>query len=185
MTRDETKSFMKRIKQHYQEFTIDNYKLEEWHRELKKYDFEDVNKKFEEHLQNETYGRDIPKIYFLTKYIKTIEEKEKAKQTIAKTRCFLCGKEMMNSEFDKHFDRCSSVDYFIRKYKQIYGEELEREKLMKMSDEAFDRNYEKLLNQVMKTSTDENEIKRIIYIFNPPKEPVDISKLIKINKEEQ
>ena len=64
MSIEETKNFMIRIKQHYQEFVMDNIKLNEWYSELKDYDYFEVNNKFEEHLRNEQYGNQIPKIGF-------------------------------------------------------------------------------------------------------------------------
>lgn len=184
MTREEVKQFMRRIKHHYQEFTVDEFRINEWNKALAKYDFDDVNNKLDEHLTNEEYGNQIPKVYFLTKFLRTIEQKEKAKSMVSSTRCFLCGEEMMTDKFDKHYERCSSVNYFIKKYKEIYDKVLERDKLMSMSDEAFNNNYEKLLKVILRTSDDENEIMRINFVFEPPEKPVDITKLVS-NKEEE
>ena len=66
MDKKETKKFMERIKSHYQEFIIDEFKFSEWHGKLKYYDAEDVNAKLDEHLSSEVYGEQIPKVYFLT-----------------------------------------------------------------------------------------------------------------------
>ena len=77
MTIKETNDFMERIKQHYQEFVIDDYKIEEWYKELKDYDYQEVNAKLEEHLRNEQYGTSIPKVYFLTKYLTKEKDKNK------------------------------------------------------------------------------------------------------------
>ena len=63
MTIQETKQFMTRIKQHYQEFVIDNYKIDEWYKELKSYDYDEVNKKLDEHLRNEQYGQYLKYIF--------------------------------------------------------------------------------------------------------------------------
>ena len=37
MEKKETINFMQRIKSHYQEFVIDDFKIAEWHKELTKY----------------------------------------------------------------------------------------------------------------------------------------------------
>lgn len=177
MTIQETANLLKRIKQHYQDFIIDEYKVEEWHSELKNYDANDVNKKLEEHLRNEQFGRAIPKVYFLTKYLKTTKEKEKIENRIEFVYCPLCKEEVRMSDFDKHYDRCCSVDYFIRQYEKYFGKKLSREQLMNMEQEKFDINYEKLLKHIQKSTTDEIEFKLVGYYFNPPKQ-VNISEVL-------
>ena len=65
MTKEQTKNLFRRIKSHYQEFTVDDFKVDEWHKELKDYDYDDVTKRFELHLNSEDYGQVIPKLWFL------------------------------------------------------------------------------------------------------------------------
>lgn len=77
LNKKETINFMERVKSHYQEFIIDDFKISEWYGKLKDYDAEDVNKKFDEHLGSEVYGDYIPKIMFLTKYLTPTKEKGK------------------------------------------------------------------------------------------------------------
>ena len=98
MTILETNEFMKRIKSHYQEFVIDEFKQDEWYKELKKYDYEDVSKKFEEHLRSETYGEYIPKLYFLTKYLIPSNKKGEIKEYTV--HCQICNKAVDYKEYD-------------------------------------------------------------------------------------
>ena len=179
MTREETKQFMKRIKQHYQEFMVDDFRVNEWYKALKNYDLDDVNDKLDEHLKNETYGNQIPKVYFIIKYLKTTEEKNNEKNKKAKLECPLCREWILMNDFDKHYEKCSSVNYFIKQYKKYYGKELDRNKLMAVSSELFEENYTKLLRCVQKSTEDENETKIIGYIFNSPNENVKIAELYK------
>ena len=109
MTKAEVNSFIKKIKAYYPYFSIDNEDmLDEWATRLKPYDKEDVYRKLEEHLQGDR-AEDIPKLHFITRYLKTIEEKEKAKDDYL-IRCNLCGKEMYLSHYDKeHYERCLMI----------------------------------------------------------------------------
>lgn len=79
MTKEQTKNLFRRIKSHYQEFTVDDFKVDEWHKELKDYDYDDVTKRFEFHLNSEDYGQVIPKLWFLKKGLITIGEKKESK----------------------------------------------------------------------------------------------------------
>ena len=84
MTIKETNQFMERIKSHYQEFIVDDFKIKEWHKELSKFDLEDVNKKLDEHLKSSEYGEYIPKLFFLTKYLIPSKDKGKIKHYVVK-----------------------------------------------------------------------------------------------------
>lgn len=57
MTKEQTKNLFRRIKSHYQEFTVDDFKVDEWYKELRDYDYDDVTKRFELHLNSEDYGQ--------------------------------------------------------------------------------------------------------------------------------
>ena len=81
MTKEQTKNLFRRIKSHYQEFTVDDFKVDEWYKELKDYDYDDVTKRFELHLNSEDYGQVIPKLWFLKKGLITIGEKKESQQT--------------------------------------------------------------------------------------------------------
>ena len=166
MTKQELKDFMQRIKSHYQEFIIDDYKMNEWYKELKDYDYFDVNTKLEEHLKSQDYGSYIPKVHFLTKYLTKSNDKSKIK--IHKVQCPNCHAEVLIDDFDNHYDRCSSVDYAIAKTKQYLNKTLNRESLMNMPQIEFVEKYEKLLKYILQNTKDEKERKRIQNIFNPP-----------------
>ena len=71
----DVKLILKRIQSYYPSFIIDDFKTKEWYNELKKFDYDDVNKKLEEHMRSADYGTYEPKLFYLTKYLKTKEEK--------------------------------------------------------------------------------------------------------------
>ena len=165
MTLKETKEFMERIKQHYQEFIIDNPKIEEWHRELKDYNIHEVNDKFEEHLRNEQYGSQIPKIGFLTKYLIKENEKPSYNTSSIRVRCNVCGKGMALTEYDKHIQRCNSVEYLNQQSLRFYDKEIDKEKYRNMDDETFNKTYDKVLNKILEVSEDEQEKDMICKYF--------------------
>ena len=161
MTIQETNSFLKRIKQHYQDFIIDSTKVEEWYKVLKDYSYEDVNKKLEEHLRSENFGNQIPKVYFLTKYLTKEKDKIKSKADSLLVRCSLCGKVIKYSEYQNHIDRCNSVEYLNLQSKKMFGKEINKDKYREMDDEQFDSIYNRVLEKILQTSNDKEEIERI------------------------
>ena len=159
MTIEDTKEFMKRIKQHYQEFSVDNYKIDEWYRELKNYDLEDLDRKLEDHLKSEQWGQSIPKLYFLTKYLMTSEEKKSTKTFLVS--CPNCQKVINYNNWDKHIERCNSVEYLNKQSIRFFGKEIDRDKYMTMSDENFEEKYLMTLDLIKEKGNDEVEKKRI------------------------
>ena len=160
MTKKETTEFMERIKSHYQEFFIDDFKINEWHKELSKYDYEDVNKKLEEHLKSSEYGESIPKLYFLTKYLTPIEDKGKIKHyTIL---CNLCGYEIPDNEYNSHYKKCSSAKTIVRDFKKYFNLNVRYKDLMALSDEKFELAYQKYLNKMLESDKLSTLRKKII-----------------------
>ena len=162
MTLAETTKFMERIKNHYQEFVIDKIKIKEWHNQLQDYSYEDVNRKLDEHLNNETYGWNIPKINFLTKYL----QKENEPKVEYSLECPLCREFVKGNEFDEHYSRCSSVNYLNKQSLKITGKPLDKKKLFSMSKEEFDNYYNRVLEVVLKNSESNSEKKIINHILN-------------------
>ena len=76
MTKAETISFIKKIKAYYPVFKLEEEGVDEWASRLKPYSKDDILRKFEEHLKGE-YALEPPKLHFLTKFLKTEEEKER------------------------------------------------------------------------------------------------------------
>ena len=155
MEKKQVIKFMQRIKSHYQEFIIDDFKVEEWYKELKDYNEEDVNKKLENHLNSEQYGEQIPKIYFLTKYL--IKEQDKDKQLTGSKQCHICHKFINIDDFEKHFDRCSSVDYLNRRNIDYFNKPIDKEKYMTMQQKEFDEKYNKMCYYIFERTQNPKE----------------------------
>lgn len=156
MERKDVSIIMKRIKSHYQEFIVDDFKLEEWYKELKDYSLDDVMEKLDLHLKSEQYGNSIPKVYFLTKYL--TKEKEKGKQLTGYLQCQICKKWINVEEYDKHYDRCSSIDYLNRQSIKYFDKEIDKGKYYYLSDEMFNEKYNKVAKYVLSHTKDNDEI---------------------------
>lgn len=163
MERKDVSTIMKRIKSHYQEFVVDDFKLEEWYKELKDYSLDDVMEKLEQHFRSEQYGNQIPKVYFLTKYL--VKESEKNKKKEIYVRCQLCGKTVSLDDYDKHYDRCSSIEYLNRQSIKYFDKEIDKEKYFLIDQDTFDEKYDKVLQYVLSHTKSEDEINNISKYF--------------------
>lgn len=163
----DVKVILKRIQVNYPSFTNDSYTQSEWYRELKDYDMEDVMKKLEEHMRSEQYGATTPKLYFLTKYLKTTKEKQKVEHF--KLQCSICGKFVDEELFDKHYERCLDVNYIYLIRKIYFDTEISdemKERYRNLSDESFNTKYMEFLDNVYDRVSKEEQ-NRINTIINP------------------
>ena len=162
MKREETKRLFKRIKSHYEDFIVDEGKIDEWHNFLKDYSYDDVSKKLDEHLSSEQYGQYIPKVAFLVKYL--TKEEDKGKYEDYKVQCFYCKNYFKNSEYKEHFKRCSSINYMSMQRERFFGKSLDdsiKNQLYKMNEEDFRKKYREVLEIVKNQTQDEWEKQRI------------------------
>lgn len=167
MTEEQTKNLFRRIKSHYQEFAIDDFKIDEWYKELKDYDYEDITRRFELHLNSEDYGQVIPKLWFLKKNLSTIEEKKESKVYKCSVICQICGEEIPFRGYDTHYAKCSAIDYMQKQIKKIYGKDTPRELLERMTDEEFNIKYNTLLSIVQNKTNDLFQKRLIEEILHP------------------
>lgn len=141
MTKAETLKFLNKIKAYYYNFSIEDNVKEEWIEKLKSYDLQDLEMKFEEHL-NGQYALEPPRLHFLTRYLKTKEEKERATSDYL-IRCNLCGNEMYLSEYEnKHYSKCLLIKALVSILKSK-GEEVTYETLEEYDMNTLERVYNK------------------------------------------
>lgn len=163
MERKDTMNFMQRIKSYYQEFAIDDFKIEEWHNQLKDYDTEDVNKRLDKHLKSELYGDNPPKLnYILAGIIKT-EEKDKVRRY--NIQCANCGKILDYFNYDEHIRRCNAIDYVIREMKKYLKKDVTREQLENMSENTFWEKYDTMLAIIRDKLPDGSGKKKLIQAY--------------------
>lgn len=167
MTYSDTKEVLRRIKSNYQSFVNDDYVLKEWYKELKDYDIEDVMNKLEEHMRSADYGSTIPKLYFLTKYLKKSNEKGLTeKYNIC---CKFCNRYVPQDIFNKHYERCLDIDFIVSIRKKHFDIEISQEMIERfrnMDDELFQVKYLEFLNNVYNDVPPDEQF-RINQIINP------------------
>lgn len=163
MNKAEVRNLLKKIQSNYSAFLMSEDKLEEWHKELKDYDCEDVLNRVDEHLRSEKYGRQEPRVYLLTKGL--VKTENKAKREGIKIRCSICGESVLLNDFDKHFDRCSSVKYLNDQNKKYFGKEIDKDKYMNMDDREFNYKYDKFCEYVLQNTNNKKEIECLEHYF--------------------
>lgn len=171
MLREETGLICKRIKAHFESFDYDDFKLKQWHEILKEYDYQDVNERLTRHIESEDFGDKIPKMNFLIKGL--TKSKEKGLKPKYVVYCPLCNETLNYDFFDKHYKRCSSVSYILKKSNEIFKQQLDRKKLMDLPDKKFDELYTRFLNKIAGDGTNspvENKLLTAILYPNESKE---------------
>ena len=139
MDRREVTDLLERIQANRQSFLITNAVIKEWCNVLAPYDREDVTKKLDEYFKDsDNFGR-YPDVYYLTKFLKTIEEKKI--WNIPHALCQICGQAVKYEDYQKHYDRCSSADYISTMSDRYLGRKLSMEKLMTTDDATFKKYY--------------------------------------------
>lgn len=155
MSRKEVTSLLEKIQAYRQSFLITNTVFDEWFRILEPYDCEDVNQKLDEYFKNgDNFGR-YPDVYYLTKYLKRIDEK--LKTGIAYVRCQVCHELIDNTEYEKHFDKCSSIDYLCRMSEKYFNKRLNKQKMYDSSEKQFDDYYWKFCERLLDVLPDSLE----------------------------
>ena len=157
MTKVEVTHFLAKIKAYYQNFIMEDYVVDEWADKLKKYDMEDVYKKFDEHL-NGDYKSEIPKLHYIIKYLKTKDEKQKVEYYFVK--CGVCNKTIHNARYDEHISRHNSVSY-IKSREKLLKVKFNEEKLYEMSNQDFNKFYDKFIEELYNVTTEKYEKQRL------------------------
>lgn len=143
MTKQEVINFMKKIKANYSDFPMEDYVINEWYDRLKPYDVDDVYLKLDQHLKGERCQK-IPKIHYITKYLKNPSEKGKSVDNYL-IDCNLCHRTMTLKQYDDHYGKCLSIRYLMKKIGNVSYEELED--LYDKDKETYDKVYLKYSKQ--------------------------------------
>lgn len=163
MEKKDTINFMQRVRSYYPEFTIDDFKINEWHSQLKDYDTQDVNNRLDKHLKSETYGDYPPKLNYIIMGLTKAKEKGIVKEYYV--ACNNCGEGVNYSQYDEHYRKCSAVDYVIREMKNYLGKEVTREQLLKIDDNVFWNKYDALLELIKNKLQDNDDKKKLIQAY--------------------
>ncbi len=152
MTLNEVSDIVDKIKVHrpnfcygYSREKADKLKLE-WYRVLEDYECHDVDKKLDEYLKSENNQGRYPDAFYLIKYLKT--QTEKAMTSKNYVRCSSCGKVVDLKQYEKHHDRCLSIEYLCKMSRNYFQKNLDKEKLFKLSDAEFEEKYWKFCEKL-------------------------------------
>ena len=156
MKKQEVLKFLQKIKVYYPSFNISDTTKEEWQRKLEPYDFEDCCMKLDKHLEGD-YQNDIPKPYWITKYLKTTEQKQCNHEY--HIVCPNCEMVVPVIDLDNHMRRCNATEYVIKEMKKYLNKEVSREQLNSMEENLFWEKYDAML-QIIADKLPKESVKR-------------------------
>ncbi len=139
MTREEGKKIVDKVQVFRQSFLITQTVYQEWFRVLEPYDYYDVEKKLDDYFRDSDNFGKYPDVYYLTKYLKTEEEKKIL--SVPHVSCQICKKSVKYEDYQRHYDRCSSVDYVVEMSKRYLDKTFNKDKLMSADDNTFKKFY--------------------------------------------
>lgn len=155
MTKDETKEILKKIDVTYQtNYMRNEMYVVEWYKELKNFDFEDVYTRLEEHMRS-NFSNSVPKLYFLTKGLKTPEEKERMSNLLE--YCPLCKAKVKLENFDEHYENCMDIDYIRKNVKKYLDQEIILSDYYSMSREDIKKRVDKIMKIVYQKTDNQFE----------------------------
>lgn len=133
---------------------------EDWYETLKNYNKEQIFNKAKELLDKGITPKINGLIADFKELPKTIDMKEK------KLGCQCCGRIIEADKFQLHYERCSSIRYISKRYKQYFNKDLNKRELWEISKAEFDKRYDKLLETIYKVSKNANEKRNIAKILD-------------------
>lgn len=169
MKKNESIKLINNLSTNYRNLNLTTSMENAWHDVLQYYDYEEVNSKLINCMSEDKFQYQPPTVYYLVSGLTKVEDKLDYSKDIL--YCKICNRGFNSrEELDKHFDRCSSVRYVVRKYKKFFKKDIDMKMLYEMNDEEFKEKYDKLVKYIMNNTKDEFEKKRLGYYFNPPSE---------------
>ncbi len=169
MTYIETIDLLDYINSCYPNFdTKDEAKINSWADILQPYDKDEVKRALNDAMGEDKFQYNPPQVQYLIRNL--IAKYDKVDYSKLVIYCPICGRPLNQNDYEKHFDRCSSVEYVIRETKKWYGKDLSKRKLFEMTDDDFKIEYLKLLSFIKKNTTNLDEKLRIEFVFNSPNE---------------
>ena len=170
MTKEETKEILKKIDITYQtDFLKNQNYVSEWYKELKNYDYEDVYGRLEEHLRS-NFSNSIPKLYFLTKGLKTPKEKENLSNL--QEKCPFCKNLIKIEEFKEHYENCMDIDYIKRSAKKYLNQDIDLLKYYSMARSEVLEKVDQMMKVVYQKTNNEFEKKCIKKYFETKEQKI-------------
>lgn len=154
MKQSETVDLIKLIDRVYRTDYAGNKDIvNDWFKVLKNYEFSDMTKSLDYYMKN--YSDYAPKVYDLIRGYKTIESKKIIEH--AKTRCNFCNK-VIKIDDKEHIDRCLSIAFIRSAVHRFKGQEIDKERYLKMSKEEFNKYHLSAVKLVVEKSENKMEV---------------------------
>lgn len=158
---NEITNLFNRIKKHYNVFTYDETKTEEWYKFLKNYTNESVSENFEKYILE---GLERPPL--VAELIRGAEKINEETKPPVYVQCDLCGKKLLIGEddwdiFEKHHRKCSKIDFIDRQTQKTLGEVINKDEYYAMSDDELESIYRKVMDTYMRMKNSTSFLKRI------------------------
>ena len=83
--------------------------------------------------------------------------------------CRLCNHFVSLEEFDKHYRKCSSINYIQTKLKQLYNQDIKYSDLYNLSEVEFNKKYFWVMNRAYENTNNDMEkkvLENILYGTN-------------------
>lgn len=154
MNLDQIDTLLARIKIHRPYFMKDMKKEEqillkkEWYKVLINYDNSEVNFELDEYLKDPSNDSKIPAVYNLVSNLKKIANKNVDYEP--RVYCKICNANIGLKNYQKHYDRCSSIEYLSKMAFKYLNMKLRKEELRRLSDEEFEKLYWECCNSLLK-----------------------------------
>lgn len=78
-----------------------------------------------------------------------------------KVQCQLCNHYVKLDDYDKHYERCSSIKYIQKRMKELYNQEIKYNDLYRLDKIAFEKKYFWALNRIYDKTEDKKEVRRL------------------------
>lgn len=155
MTSTAVNLILKRIDLNYGTNYYDNTQIiEEWYRDLRKYDYPDVDKALDRYMKNDT-GFYPPKRNVILRGVKTSEQKYK--ESNLKTFCPICFKAVGMLEYERHYHRCMDIEYIATNVKKYLNKEIDYKKYCSMSEEELNKKFDQIASIVYNKTENQTE----------------------------
>lgn len=154
MNLEQIDDLLARIKIHRPFFMKDMKKEEqillkkEWYKVLINYDNSEVNFELDEYLKDPSNDSKIPAVYNLISNLKKIANKNVDYEP--RVYCKICNANIGLKNYQKHHDRCSSIEYLSKMSFKYLNMKLRKEELRRLSDEEFEKLYWECCNSLLK-----------------------------------
>lgn len=169
MTYEEVVDLLDIISSFYKNFDITEEKIQAWLNVLQEYDKNEVNEVLKSAMAEDRFQNNLPTPYYLVRNLVKKYDKVNYKEQVV--YCPICRRPLNQPQYEKHFDRCLSVEYILNQCKRFNTEcRYSKKELYEMNETIFEEYYDTILKYVMNHTTDKSEKTRIGFIFNPPSE---------------